>query len=397
MKAFVSYRKIFRTYSVSLLLLCIFPIYQLNAQSILKQRIKLSVKDKNLEEVILILQNDHGIAFSYSKNLIRLDKMVSADYTGMPLDEILDDLFSHTNIIYILKAGMIVLQPKPQNIDKVILTGTVRNIEDRKAIEFAGIRLKNTGKGAITDINGNFSFQVKKSELVDSLEISCIGYEKQHFVASGFTEGSHHVVYLRLHEQKINTVNISAKDFRIKSTGNHAFLSFGSMYIDTHGQQTALFIENPEKRNGIISSVSFYLSKKGNFQSPFRIRIYEKDSVTGKPGKDLLTDFLVVKPESPGWFKTNISVFNIDVPFDGFFVAIEGIYPNEYNYGGNQDNENENYPNSISYGQRLGYSKKKGDNTWHFSLAQTWFQLKEDNFHVMISAEIQYRKKNRKL
>jgi hypothetical protein len=397
LKTFVSYRKIFRIFLVSLLLICILPLDLLNAQSILKKRIDLLVKGKSLEEVILILQNNHGIAFSYSKTLIRLDKKVSADYSGMALDEILDDLFRHANIIYILKAGMIVLQPKPQNIDKVILTGTVRNIENGKPIEFAGIRLKNTGKGAITDVNGNFSFQVKKSELSDSLEISCIGFEKQNFVASGFTEGSQHVVYLRLQEQKINTVNISAKDFRIKSAGNHAFLSFGSIYIDTHGQQTAMFIKNPEKRKGIISSVSFYLSKKGNLQSPYRIRIYEKDSITKKPGRDLLTDMLVVKPDGPGWFITNISVFNIDVPEGGFFVAIEGIYPNEYNYGGNQDNENENYPNSISYGQRLGYSKKKGDNTWHFSLAQTWFQLKEDNFHVMISAEIQYRKKNKKL
>jgi len=394
----MSYKGFILQSTVFLLILSGLGSYSIQAQNPLKKRISIQINNKSLEEVVLIIQNQYGIAFSYSKNIIRLDKKVTFNYLDMSLDALLDDLFSNSNIVYTLKAGMIVLQPKPQNIDKLILKGTVRNIENGNPLEFAGIQLKNSGKGGITDRNGNFSFQVKRSELIDSIEVSSLGYEKSTYVASGFIEGSEHVVYLKLKMINLQTVNISARDFKIKNAGNHSILSFGSIYIDTQGQQTALFIENKKNRNGIISSVSYYLSDKGNVQSPFRIRIYEKDTINGKPGKDLLKEMLVAQPKEGGWFKIDVSQFNIDVPKDGFFVAIEGLYPNEYMKNQAESDEvdvNDDFPYTISYGQRLGYSKKKGENTWHYSLAHTWFQLREDNFHVMISAEIQHRKKNR--
>jgi hypothetical protein len=382
----------------AIILLFLFGLgsYSIKAQNPLKRRISLEISNKSLEEAVLDIQNHHGIAFSYSKNIIRLDKMITCNYQNVALDEVLDGLFSNSDVVYKFKAGMIVLQPKPQNMDKLILTGTVKSMDNGLPLEFAGIQLKNSGKGGITDKNGNFSFQVKRSELNDSIEVSSLGYMKASYLAAGFTEGSGHVVYLKLKMINLQAVNIHAKDFKIKKIGNHSILSFGSIYMDTQGQQTALFIANKKGKKGIISSVSYYLSDKGNVQSPFRVRIYEKDSISGKPGKDLLKEMLVARPKESGWFSVDISQFNIGIPKDGFFVAIEGIYPNEYGKvqaEGNEDLPEDGFPNTISYGQRLGYSKKKGENTWHYSLAHTWFQLKESNFHVMISAKIQYRKK----
>ena len=116
------------------------------------------------------------------------------------------------------------------------------------------------------------------------------------------------------------------------------------------------------------------------------------------PGENLLSEVIIAKPNiKGGWFKIDLSQFHIEQPKDGFYVAIEGIYPFDYlkENAGFQDVSDDNdgfVPNSISYGQRLGYSKKKGENTWHYSLAHTWFQLKEQNYNVMISAEIQTRK-----
>ena len=391
-------RKFLLYFALLLLYLLCFNLDNNMAQNPLKKRINLNVNNKSLEEVILHIQNTGGIAFSYSKNIIRLDKRVSANYIDTPIDEVLDRILGEADIIYIVKAGMLVLQPKPQNIDKLILTGTVKSMENELPMEYAGIRLKGSGKGAITDRNGNFSFQVKRSELNDSIEVSSLGYEKASYLASGFTEDANHVVYLKLNVVELQTVQIKASDFRIRSLGNHGIFSFGSIYIDTQGQQTALFIENKREKKGYIKSVSYYLSSKGNVQSPFRVRIYAKDSISGKPGKDLLNEMLIAKPKDEGWFKMEVSQFNIEVPGDGFFVAIEGMYPNEMfrNQYDNSESLNDEFPNTISYGQCLGYSKKRGENTWHYSLAHTWFQLKENNFHVMISAEIQHRKKNRK-
>jgi hypothetical protein len=366
------------------------------AQNPLKKRFSLTFSNICIEGVLIQIQNNHGIAFSYSKNLVKLDKKVSGTYHDAYLEDILNDLFKEGDVLYILKSGIVVLQPKPQNIDRVVLKGRVFEAESGKPLEFVGIRMINTGFVSLTDKNGQFSFLVRRRELADTIEISCLGFEKRNFPASGFTEGSNHIVYLRPIDVEIKTVDVKASDFKITSIGNHGLFMSGSIYIDTHGQQTALLITNKKGRKGTIGSVSYYLSKKGNVPMPYRIRIYQIDEMTGKPGKDLLKEFVVAKPDGPGWNKADVSVFNIEVPANGFFVAIEGIHPNEYAQAIAGDELDSEFGNTIIYGQKLGYTRKKGPNTWHYSLARTWFQLKEDNFHVMIRAEIQYRKKKMK-
>lgn len=54
--------------------------------------------------------------------------------------------------------------------------------------------------------------------------------------------------------------------------------------------------------------------------------------------------------------------------------------------------ETDKTPLSVSYGQQLGYNRRKGNNTWHYSLGHTWFQLNKRNYNVMISAEVIYVK-----
>jgi hypothetical protein len=226
--------------------------------------------------------------------------------------------------------------------------------------------------------------------------VSSLGFYKMSFLASAFKKEAEHVVYLRRRIIDLEELKVKASDYKTVKVGNKGILSFGSIYIDTQGQQTALFIENKKKKKGTVSSASFYLSKKGNTNSPFRVRIYEREKLSAKPGEDLLKEVIIAKPNiDGGWFKVDLSQFHIEAPEDGFFVAIEGIYPYDYmqeDAGFEDVSDDEMIPNSVSYGQRLGYSKKNGKNTWHYSLAHTWFQLKEQNYNVMISAEIQIKK-----
>ncbi len=392
--------KIFSLINFKQFILLLLLLYALEnksaAQQLLNRKISVSFKDKRIGEVVSYLQNYEGIAFSYSKNLIRLNKKVSGHYKNTELKTILDEVFKQSSVIYRCKSGMIILSPKPQNIDNLMITGTIKSINEGLPVEYAGVQLISSGKGTITDINGKFSMIIKKEDLNDSLMISSLGFQKASFLVSSFTKSAEHVVYLKRRIIKLEELQIKASDYRIYKVGNKNKISFGSIYIDTQGQQTALFIENKKAKTGAISSVSFYLSRKGNISSPFRLRIYKRKKLSKIPGKNLFKEVLIAKPNvKNGWFKIDLSQFHIEVPKEGFFVAIEGIYPFDYlkeNAGFQDVSDNDDIPNSVSYGQRLGYSKKKGKNTWHYSLAHTWFQLKEQNYNVMISAEIQTRK-----
>ncbi len=383
------------------LLVCLHLNFEIKAQSILSHKLNIDFENTNIEEILKYLQSKESISFSYSKSVISLNQKVSVHYKNAELEEILDGIFSQSEIMYKVKSGIIILLRKPQNINKLLIAGTIKSIENMEPLEFVGVQLISGSGGTITDSKGNFSLLIKKQELTDSIVISSLGFYKVSFPVSSFMQNTGHIVYLKQKIINLEEVKVRASDFKTFSAGNHKIISFGSIYIDTQGQQTALFIENKKRKKGTIGSVSYYLSKKGNTNSPFRVRIYERDSLTMKPGRDLLNEVIIAKPGiDGGWFKVDVSQFNIEAPVQGFYVAIEGIFPNDY-LNKEEDfvdiaTSNDNYvPNSISYGQRLGYSNKNGEDTWHLSLAHTWFQLKEQNYNVMISAEIQTKKHRR--
>ena len=393
------YRRIVNKWLIVSIFICYISIFEINAQSILSRKISIDFENKRIEEVLKYLQNNEGISFSYSKNIIKLDQKVSVHFKNTEIEKILNEIFSKTEIIFKLKSGIIILQRKPQNIDKLLITGTIKSIYEMEPLEFVGVQLNIAGLGTITDKKGNFSILINKEELNDSLTISSLGFESAIFPVSGFMRNSEHIVYLKPRVVNLSQVEIKASDFKSYSVGNHRIISFGSIYIDTQGQQTALFIENKKHKYGTVGSVSYYLSRKGNTNSPFRVRIYERDSITMKPGNDLLKEVIIAKPKMDGgWFKIDVSQFNIEAPAEGFYVAIEGIFPNDYQNEGSDFVDiaaTDDVPNTISYGQSLGYSNKNGENTWHYSLAHTWFQLKEQNYNVMISAEVQFKKHKR--
>ncbi|TCD01173.1 hypothetical protein [Pedobacter psychroterrae] len=58
-------------------------------------------------------------------------------------------------------------------------------------------------------------------------------------------------------------------------------------------------------------------------ETTFRIRIYDVDSLTGRPGKDLCNKIIEVRDKDNRQFTVNLSPYKIAIPNKTFFVAIE--------------------------------------------------------------------------
>ena len=257
----------------------------------------------------------------------------------------------------------------------------------------------------MADQYGMFFMELDRKEIGDTLIISSMGYEKIEIIAQSLSENGFHRVFLQPKIFLLPVINVKPDKYKSIRTGNRENLVRGSLYIATYGQQTAVFIENDNDIQGKITGVQFFLSRKGNTGAPFRIRIFEPDS-SNKPGKDLLPHMVVVKPNGirNGWFTVDISEFNIEVPRGGFFVGIQGVFPNEYEHlihsefldladqTLESEEESEFDVESVSYGQRLGYCRKQQNNTWHYSLSRTWFQLSKRHYGAMIGAIIEVKK-----
>ena len=151
---------------------------------------------------------------------------------------------------------------------------------------------------------------------------------------------------------------------------------------------------NPKLRLGIIKKVSFFMSERGHVQEPFRIRIYRADGPNHSPGTNLLTENIITAAHSGGqWFTVDLSSYVVDVPHDGFFVAMEWI-----NGAGTTDRGFLSTDGFTTPSQVLLPTYEFLDNrTWTFNIGKGWSLLtlkypKHKACNAMIRAEIEVLK-----
>lgn len=377
-------------------------------QPLLEKRVSFACKDNSIDKVLKAVGEKEGINFSYQANLAVLRRNVSINVNNVSVKTFLDLVLENTGLGFQEFGKQIIIFPRRDEKRKKILVGQVCDALTKEGIPYAAIELRKTHTGIITDDKGRFKIELEQFSPDDSLYVTSLSYNKQVYSISSFGGIDKLTFYLTIKSIDVPAVSVIGKPGKFEKKGNKSWFSRGSLYMDTHGQQTALYISNPDTFKGTISKVNYYLSGKGNTDAPFRVRIYNRDTITGKPAKDLLPEIVVVKPvNGSGWFSVNVSRFEIPIPQDGFFVAMEGVFPNDFEYyfegSGFKDINSENEedgddfaPENITYGQQLGYSRGSENNTWHYSIDHRWFQLKKRHFNVMITAELKVEKKRLK-
>jgi len=124
--------------------------------------INLNMKQATIEDVLTQIENQSEFYFLYSPKIINIKKEVSIQVRDKTIEEILSELFTGSDVKYMIIDRQIVLsselpvnafrqQPRTREI-----TGT---IVDSKGETMTGVTIivKGTTIGTITDINGNYS------------------------------------------------------------------------------------------------------------------------------------------------------------------------------------------------------------------------------------------------
>lgn len=123
-----------------------------------------------------------------------------------------------------------------------------------------------------------------------------------------------------------------------------------------------------------LLSASFFIPKESLTGMPFRVRVYEVDSATGGPGKDLLNTSVFVKvTHNDTWLEVNLDSFKIEVPARGIFVAMEWLYDKEkFHYRWKPEYQTKDTLYSC-FGQRLGFIEHGKERiTWHKTMGGKW-------------------------
>lgn len=139
---------------------------------------KITIKRKNIsvQTALTEVRKQSNMSIAYNDSKFPKEK-ISVDIENQPLEQALNNILQKTGFTYIIKDDYIMIIPE-KNVkdskDKKI-TGQVI---DSRGEPLVGVNVKVKGKsvGAITDMDGNFSLQVKETDILD---ISYIGYAAQ--------------------------------------------------------------------------------------------------------------------------------------------------------------------------------------------------------------------------
>jgi hypothetical protein len=207
---------------------------------------------------------------------------------------------------------------------QIKLVGKVINTHTKEAIPYVNIENFRSQLGAQSNQDGIFELNLPKGENSDTLKISCLGYETQ--LVTNLEDNQQLILELKpsifqLDEVVVKRKSSVEKTIGIINTRGRIIQAF-NQHQQVPGLQRAVLMET-ERKFGSISKVHFFIGK-GLYNAPFRVRIYENEN--NKPGNDILNKSLEFSAyKKNAWNDFDISAYHLEIPSNGFWVAMEVI------------------------------------------------------------------------
>ena len=200
------------------------------------------------------------------------------------------------------------------------ISGRVIDGATKAAIPFASIAWLKAGTGALTNENGYFKLASAVRGEQDSLVLMTLGYQRR-AVLAGPAEGEN----LQVELTRRPAWSVTSCPVGNYTAGNALPGTKDEVIVGLPGTQYAFFIDNDKrKQTRKMLSVSFYLGENGLPVTSFRIRLYRAGGSRHAPGPDLLAEQVFLTPSRSGqWHTCDLSRYNVTVPKEGYFVALE--------------------------------------------------------------------------
>lgn len=274
------------------------------------------------------------------------------------------------------------------------LEGKVIDSVTNQPIEYANIALMTKNKGVYANINGNYNFDISK-HLYDTLKVSSIGYNSKFIILDKFENKKNIKLDISL-SQKITqldevVLNLKKKKYNKKYTIGEDKESNAAV-SSLIGYETCVLIENPFSKEGKLDEIYIKLRKRKNSQfiASLNIKFYSFDKINQKPGYELYTKNLIVKPKNRN-YTLNINVKDMDIylPKEGMCIGVEFIDPN--NESKKYDVIGPMYRFTYSTEENLTWSKYRGKD-WRTGIVKFDYRNDDRTGNVMIGANVLFPK-----
>lgn len=143
-----------------------------------------SLQDKPLSQLIRSVERQSDYKFFYEGHSIDINRLVTVFVREATIKQTMDAALTGTGIAYELSGKRIMLIPAPADLPQKSefrkVTGKVVDEAGQPVIS-AGVFVKGSSNGTVTDLNGEYSLDVAPGAV---LEISCVGFETRDISAA---------------------------------------------------------------------------------------------------------------------------------------------------------------------------------------------------------------------
>ena len=143
-------------------------------------KIDLDIKDVPIKELLSIVEAQSPYSVSYRDVQLPDSPTISISGKDISIKELLTTELSRFNLVYTLVGDKIVVTPAPPrqvraDSGRFKVSGKITDTRE-DAVIGASVMIKGTSNGVITDIEGRYSIEVEKGQV---LSVACLGYTSQ--------------------------------------------------------------------------------------------------------------------------------------------------------------------------------------------------------------------------
>ncbi|MBL4642496.1 MAG: carboxypeptidase-like regulatory domain-containing protein [Flavobacteriaceae bacterium] len=247
---------------------------------------------------------------------------------------------------------------------QVSFKGTLLDSKTKKPVVYANISFLETTKGISSTENGSFQMYINQKYMKGKVHVSCLNYKDTIVNA---LELNNTVLLLQPKQHELDEVVLTKRVNRFFLQDKvkkkvHGVHSVGMRMI-------AKYFPNDKKNRycNYLSKVTIYFSKRHNKKSKFRVRVFNRDDKTGLPKEDLLNVNLPIAiKEKQLEVIVDLSLYDIEMPKNGLFIAFEKLFIPFNEYGKKQTASE----NDVFYAPVIGFTqyrhKKPKERTYYY-------------------------------
>ena len=221
--------------------------------------------------------------------------------------------------------AFLLLLPLLGQSQEVRISGRVVDGDTQEAVPFASIKIRKGGSATLAKEDGSFQLVLLSEK--DSLIVETLGYEPS--VVSVKHRKAQPILVKMCRREYLNEKPLCPTmplDYDMRS--DRASVFKGAKITGLPGTQYAFLVKNESRKtSGKLKSVSFFVGENAFPNEPFRLRIYQKDGISGKPDSELLTEIVYSNSINPeilgGWLAIDLTVYKVQINQKAFYIAVD--------------------------------------------------------------------------